>query len=140
MSTRITSICRLLLIAVGLTILLPLLILGQSDFNKSEFAARRAKVFEKIGDGIAIVFAACPEQADLARWRSACGELRARLPGTMLVTVRLPLDPGVSDEAALQDEVDLVFRSFAEAVAFVQARGGGPGPSRSAPFLPMNSV
>ena len=89
---------------------------------------------------IAIVFAACPEQADLARWRSACGELRARLPGTMLVTVRLPLDPGVSDEAALQDEVDLVFRSFAEAVAFVQARGGGAGPSRSVPFLPMNSV
>ena len=57
MSTRITSICRLLLIAVGLTIFLPLLILGQPDFNKSEFAARRAKVFEKIGDGIAIVFA-----------------------------------------------------------------------------------
>lgn len=30
---------------------------AQEDFNKAEFAARRAKVFEKIGDGVAIVFA-----------------------------------------------------------------------------------
>jgi Xaa-Pro aminopeptidase len=30
---------------------------AQETFNKSEFAARRAKVFEKIGDGVAIVFA-----------------------------------------------------------------------------------
>ncbi|PYS98141.1 MAG: hypothetical protein DMF63_17125 [Acidobacteria bacterium] len=30
---------------------------SQNDFNKAEFAARRAKVFEKIGDGVAIIFA-----------------------------------------------------------------------------------
>lgn len=30
---------------------------AQAAFNKEEFAARRAKVFEKIGDGIALVFA-----------------------------------------------------------------------------------
>lgn len=34
-----------------------LTVLGQSPFDKAEFAARRAKVFEKIGDGAAIVFA-----------------------------------------------------------------------------------
>lgn len=32
--------------------------LAQQPFNKAEFAARRAKLFEKIPDGIAIVFAA----------------------------------------------------------------------------------
>src|SRR5262245_23220997 len=30
---------------------------ASSTFNKAEFAARRAKVFEKIGDGIALVLA-----------------------------------------------------------------------------------
>ena len=30
---------------------------AQEKFNRAEFAARRAKVFEKIGDGTAIVFA-----------------------------------------------------------------------------------
>src|SRR5262245_41205608 len=34
-----------------------LTVLGQAPFDKAEFAARRAKVFEKIGDGSAIVFA-----------------------------------------------------------------------------------
>jgi len=32
--------------------------LAQPQFNKAEFAARRAKLFEKISDGIAVVFAA----------------------------------------------------------------------------------
>src|SRR4029453_8626357 len=31
---------------------------GQQPFNKAEFAARRAKLFEKIPDGIAVIFAA----------------------------------------------------------------------------------
>ena len=30
---------------------------SQTEFNKAEFAARRAKVFEKIGDNVAIIFA-----------------------------------------------------------------------------------
>jgi Xaa-Pro aminopeptidase len=30
---------------------------GQENFDKAEFASRRAKVFEKIGDGVAVVFA-----------------------------------------------------------------------------------
>jgi Xaa-Pro aminopeptidase len=31
---------------------------AQQPFNKSEFVARRAKLFEKIPDGIAVIFAA----------------------------------------------------------------------------------
>jgi Xaa-Pro aminopeptidase len=35
----------------------PVGLCGQETFNKEEFAARRAKVFEKIGDGVGVVFA-----------------------------------------------------------------------------------
>ncbi|HET7288277.1 MAG TPA: aminopeptidase P N-terminal domain-containing protein, partial [Pyrinomonadaceae bacterium] len=31
---------------------------AQQPFNKDEFAARRAKLFEKIPDGVAVIFAA----------------------------------------------------------------------------------
>lgn len=31
---------------------------AQQPFNKNEFVARRAKLFEKIPDGIAVIFAA----------------------------------------------------------------------------------
>lgn len=47
-----------LYLAIILTLLLgTLAVSAQESFNKAEFAARRAKVFEKIGDGTAIVFA-----------------------------------------------------------------------------------
>lgn len=43
---------------LGLLILLAQVSLSaQESFNKAEFATRRAKVFEKIGDGVAVVFA-----------------------------------------------------------------------------------
>ena len=31
---------------------------AQQPFNKSEFEARRGRLFEKIGDGVAVIFAA----------------------------------------------------------------------------------
>ena len=43
---------------------------SQTEFNKAEFAARRAKVFEKIGDGVAIVFAN-EEHPHAVRYREA---------------------------------------------------------------------
>jgi Xaa-Pro aminopeptidase len=47
-----------LALAIALVIsLFSLSIAAQETFDKAEFAARRAKVFEKIGDGAAIVFA-----------------------------------------------------------------------------------
>ena len=47
---------RLLFIAVF--VVLPVATFAQQPFNKTEFAERRAKLFEKIPDGIAILFAA----------------------------------------------------------------------------------
>jgi hypothetical protein len=86
-----------------------------------------------LAERIATVFIACPEEGALAEWRSACGELRLRLPRAVLATVRLPLDAGVPDESALQGHVDLVLRSFAEALAFLQAGGTRPAPARATP-------
>src|SRR3712207_6447022 len=55
---KIKVVSRKLILAIALVIsLFPLAAAAQENFNKGEFAARRAKVFEKIGDGAAIVFA-----------------------------------------------------------------------------------
>ncbi|MDB5861978.1 MAG: transporter [Ramlibacter sp.] len=73
-----------------------------------------------LADLISIVFIAYPEESALANWRDACRQLRAELPRALLATVRLPLDTDGEIETAVQSEVDLVLRSFAEAVAFTQ--------------------
>lgn len=46
------------LFCIALFLALPVSTLAQQAFNKSEFAERRAKLFEKIPDGVAILFAA----------------------------------------------------------------------------------
>jgi len=74
-----------------------------------------------VAERIGMVFASYPEDSTLTEWRRACRELRSRLPRAVLGTVRLPLDLDGPDEKAIQGEVDIVLRSFAEAVAFVQA-------------------
>ena len=49
---------RCLLITAFVVLALAAPALAQQPFNKSEFAARRAKLFEKIPDGLAVIFAA----------------------------------------------------------------------------------
>ena len=41
-----------------ITLALAVSTVGQQSFNKGEFEARRAKLFEKIPDGVAVIFAA----------------------------------------------------------------------------------
>ena len=45
------------LFALSIFVVFSLSTLGQQPFDKAEFAARRAKVLEKIGDSVAVVFA-----------------------------------------------------------------------------------
>src|SRR5687767_8690059 len=55
---RINSGLRTFLVTSLLFVsLLQIPVEAQENFDKAEFASRRAKVFEKIGDGIAVVFA-----------------------------------------------------------------------------------
>jgi Xaa-Pro aminopeptidase len=41
-----------------ITLVFTISVSAQQPFNKGEFEARRAKLFEKIGDGVAVIFAA----------------------------------------------------------------------------------
>jgi len=49
---------RRLIITSFVLFILPLTVFSQQPFDKGEFAARRAKLFDKIPDGVAIIFAA----------------------------------------------------------------------------------
>jgi predicted PurR-regulated permease PerM len=72
-------------------------------------------------DAISTVFLAYPLADDEVAWQRAAQSLRATLPQAMLVTIGLPLEEAVADEAIVARQVDLVVRSFSEAVAFVMA-------------------
>ena len=49
---------RYLLVTPILILVLASSVFAQQPFNKSEFVSRRAKLFEKISDGVAVIFAA----------------------------------------------------------------------------------
>lgn len=70
---------------------------------------------------VATVVLTAPLEDDQAVWERAALELRVTLPQAIVLTVRLPLEEGVSDEEEVGAHVDLVVRSFSEAVAFVLA-------------------
>jgi predicted PurR-regulated permease PerM len=64
------------------------------------------------------VFLAYPLEENLDAWQAAANNVRVSFPQAMLLTVKLPLEEGVADEAVVQGHVDLLVRSFSEAVAF----------------------
>jgi predicted PurR-regulated permease PerM len=68
---------------------------------------------------VSTVFIAYPLEATFGRWESAVDELRARLPDAMLVSIRPRSDDRIASQADVQRRVDMVLRSFEEALAFV---------------------
>lgn len=70
---------------------------------------------------VATVVLTAPLEDEQAAWERMALELRVTLPQAIVLTVRLPLEDGVSDEEEVGAHVDLVVRSFSEAVAFVLA-------------------
>jgi predicted PurR-regulated permease PerM len=74
---------------------------------------------------VATIFLTYPLEESQDAWGAAARELRGWLPHAMLLTVKLPLEEGLADEAIVAAQVDLVVRSFSEGVAFVLA-GRGP--------------
>jgi hypothetical protein len=68
---------------------------------------------------VSTVFLAYPLEESHERWQAAAHQLRVSLPQAMLLTVKLPLEQAVADEPLVQGHIDLVVRSFSEAVAFV---------------------
>jgi hypothetical protein len=70
-------------------------------------------------DLVSTVFINYPVEAMLDQWMSTVARLRAGLPEAMLVTIRLPLIDPVPNPALVENQVDMVLRSFEEALAFV---------------------
>ena len=69
-------------------------------------------------DPFSTVFLAYPLAESQDAWQTAVEDVRAAFPKAMLLTVKLPLEEAVADEAMVEGHVDLVVRSFSEAVAF----------------------
>ncbi|MGV3570425.1 MAG: AI-2E family transporter [Ramlibacter sp.] len=79
-------------------------------------------------DPFSTVFLAYPLEEAQDAWLAAAQDVRDAFPRAMLLTVGLPLEQGVADEAVVQGHVDLLVRSFSEAVAFELAgRAEGAG-------------
>jgi predicted PurR-regulated permease PerM len=70
-------------------------------------------------DLVSTVFIAYPLEATLTRWEAAIGELRERMPNAMFVSIRPRADDLVANQASVEQRVDMVLRSFEEALAFV---------------------
>jgi predicted PurR-regulated permease PerM len=88
-----------------------------------------ARSFSIIGDSgnpgpdradlVSTVFITYPVEARLEQWLTAVANLRAGLPEAMLVTIRLPLIEALPSATLVEQHVDMVLRSFEEALAFV---------------------
>jgi predicted PurR-regulated permease PerM len=88
-----------------------------------------ARSFSIIGDAenpgpdkadlVSTVFINYPTEAMLDQWLTAVANLRAGLPEAMLVTIRLPLTDPVPSASLVEKQVDMVLRSFEEALALV---------------------
>jgi hypothetical protein len=70
-------------------------------------------------DLVSTVFVNYPIETVREQWLEAVAELREGLPEAVLVTVRLPLVDPVLGQAVVEKHVDMVLRSFEEALAFV---------------------
>jgi predicted PurR-regulated permease PerM len=69
-------------------------------------------------DPFSTVFLAYPLEESQDDWQAAAEDVRVSFPKAMLLTVKLPLEEAVADEASVRGHVDLLVRSFSEAVAF----------------------
>jgi hypothetical protein len=68
---------------------------------------------------VSTVFVVYPNDEALAAWREGAANLREALPDALLVTIRLPFDDLDERGAMVEQEVDMILRSFEEGLAFV---------------------
>lgn len=76
---------------------------------------------------ISTIFLPYPLEDNLATWLSAALEMRASLPTVLLATIRLPFDRSTVPQSAIENHVDIVLRSFEEALAFVSPESTARG-------------
>jgi hypothetical protein len=95
--------------------------LRESDIDARSFSIIGGGPHEGPGraDLVSTVFINYPMETMREQWLTAVANLRAGLPEAMLVAIRLPLLEPVLSPSVVEGEVDMVLRSFEEALAFV---------------------
>jgi predicted PurR-regulated permease PerM len=68
---------------------------------------------------ISTVILPYPVEERLGDWTTATAELRTHLPDALLATIKLPFDLSSVPQPTVEEHVDIVLRSFEEALAFV---------------------
>jgi predicted PurR-regulated permease PerM len=68
---------------------------------------------------VSTVFLPYPIEESLDQWLAVATDLRANLPDALLATIRLPIASSAVNQALVERHVDIVLRSFEEALAFV---------------------
>ena len=67
------------------------------------------------------VFVTFPPMAALDSWLAAISELRAGLPDALLMTIRMSSGENLAEHSTIDHHVDMVLRSYEEALAFVES-------------------
>jgi hypothetical protein len=82
---------------------------------------------------VRVVLLAYPSDEELPRWQEACTALRHRLPHANLAEVKPPegFDARIAPEPEVRREVQVVLRSFSEALAFASQREALPASEKA---------
>lgn len=90
--------------------------------SRSQSLGRSAPTPEPAETGtVSTILLTCPLEEDLEAWEDAARDLRLAHPQAMFLAVELMPGHALARDAAVAGQVDLVVRSFSEAVAFVLA-------------------
>jgi len=68
---------------------------------------------------VSTVFLPYPVEEQLNQWMDAADAMRANVPHALLATIRLSIDTSTTSQPLVEQHVDIVLRSFEEALAFV---------------------
>lgn len=67
------------------------------------------------------VFVTYPAATEFVNWLAAVSELRAGLPDSLLMTIRMSSAETLAEHSTIEHHVDMVLRSYEEALAFVES-------------------
>jgi hypothetical protein len=76
---------------------------------------------------VSTVFLPYPLEESLELWTDAAAELRHNVPHALLATIRLSIDTSNVSQPLVEQHVDIVLRSFEEALAFVAPERSAKG-------------
>ena len=78
------------------------------------------------GDLVSTVFLTYPLKDTLDGWQVIADQFRTRLPQALLVTIRLSPDSRDADQSIVEQNVDMVLRTFEEGVALLMSDAPAP--------------